>query len=157
MYLNCVMLYIHYKLYCMPILKLSTVYTRHLTIGICDLYVYLSWKYNFTFQWNQSWIQFFFSTTAVVRCTLYRPMWHSLSTEGQWFSMGITCQFPQLIKYLNINSTKLNFNLKVYNQGTSWSYGSWIYNYLCNQCLSPIMLRVRTPFMGRCIRYNIEW
>jgi hypothetical protein len=20
-----------------------------------------------------------------------------------------------------------------------WSYGSWIYNYLCNQCLSPLM------------------
>ena len=25
----------------------------------------------------------------------------------------------------------------------SWSYGSWIYNYLCNQCLSPLTLRVR--------------
>jgi len=20
----------------------------------------------------------------------------------------------------------------------SWSYGTWIYNYLCNQCISPI-------------------
>jgi len=28
----------------------------------------------------------------------------------------------------------------------SWSYGSWIYNYLCNQCLSPLTLRVRIPF-----------
>ena len=29
-------------------------------------------------------------------------------------------------------------------QGTSWScaYGSWMYNYLCNQCLSPLTLRV---------------
>jgi len=25
----------------------------------------------------------------------------------------------------------------------SWSYGSWIYNYLCYQCLSPLMLWVR--------------
>jgi hypothetical protein len=25
----------------------------------------------------------------------------------------------------------------------SWSYGSWIYNYLYNQCLSPLTLRVR--------------
>jgi hypothetical protein len=25
----------------------------------------------------------------------------------------------------------------------SWSYGSWIYNYLCNQCLSPITMWVR--------------
>jgi hypothetical protein len=27
----------------------------------------------------------------------------------------------------------------------SWSYGSCISNYLCNQCLSPLMLWVRTP------------
>jgi hypothetical protein len=26
-----------------------------------------------------------------------------------------------------------------------WSYGSWIYNYLWNQCLSPLMLWIRTP------------
>jgi len=24
-----------------------------------------------------------------------------------------------------------------------WSYGSWIYDYLCNPCLSPLTLRVR--------------
>ena len=27
----------------------------------------------------------------------------------------------------------------------SWSYGSWIYNYQCNQCLSPLTLWVRIP------------
>jgi hypothetical protein len=27
----------------------------------------------------------------------------------------------------------------------SWSYGSWINNYLCNQCLSPLKLWVRIP------------
>ena len=27
----------------------------------------------------------------------------------------------------------------------SWSHGSWIYNYLCNQCLSPLMLWVQIP------------
>ena len=32
-------------------------------------------------------------------------------------------------------------------KGTSWSWldGSWIYNYLCNQCLSPLKLWVRIP------------
>ena len=25
----------------------------------------------------------------------------------------------------------------------SWSHGSWIYNYMCNQCLSPLTFRVR--------------
>jgi len=32
----------------------------------------------------------------------------------------------------------------------SWSYGSWIYNYLCSQCLSPLMLWVRIPIRARC-------
>jgi hypothetical protein len=27
-----------------------------------------------------------------------------------------------------------------------WSYGSWIYNYLCNQRLSPLTLWVLIPF-----------
>jgi hypothetical protein len=29
-------------------------------------------------------------------------------------------------------------------------YGSWVYNYICNQCLSPLMLWVPTPF-GQCV------
>jgi hypothetical protein len=33
-----------------------------------------------------------------------------------------------------------------------WSYGSWIYNYLCNQCLLPLILRVRSDE-----EYNIKW
>ena len=32
----------------------------------------------------------------------------------------------------------------------SWSYGSWIYNYLCNQCQSPLMLWVRISTRARC-------
>jgi len=39
----------------------------------------------------------------------------------------------------------------------SWSYDSWIYNYPCNQCLSPLWLWIRTPFMAKCTRYNIMW
>jgi len=36
-------------------------------------------------------------------------------------------------------------------QGPSWpwSYGSWIYNYLCNQCLSPLMW-VRISIRAMC-------
>jgi hypothetical protein len=36
------------------------------------------------------------------------------------------------------------------------SYGSWIYNYLCNQCLSSLQLWVRTPFMGHGEVYSIQ-
>ena len=33
-------------------------------------------------------------------------------------------------------------------KGASWSlYGSWIYNYLCNQCLSPLTLWVRIMYI----------
>jgi hypothetical protein len=31
-----------------------------------------------------------------------------------------------------------------------WSHGGWIYNYLCNHCLSPLTLWVRIPFR-RCV------
>jgi hypothetical protein len=51
-------------------------------------------------------------------------------------------------------------NLYQYNHlylGPSWSYVSWIYNYLCNQCLSTIKLWVWTLFIARCTQYNIIW
>ena len=35
-------------------------------------------------------------------------------------------------------------------KGPSWSYGSWIYNYLCNQCLSSLKLWVGIP-LRRCV------
>jgi len=41
---------------------------------------------------------------------------------------------------------------KKQNEGPSWpwSYGSWIYSYLCNQCLSPLMLWIRITISARC-------
>jgi len=37
---------------------------------------------------------------------------------------------------------KIKVVLKLYTKN-----GRWIYNYLCNQCLSPLTLRVRIPLM----------
>jgi hypothetical protein len=34
---------------------------------------------------------------------------------------------------------------------------SWMYNYLCKQCLSPLMLGVRILIRVRCTQYNIVW
>jgi len=47
-----------------------------------------------------------------------------------------------------LNSTKERH----YSLGTSWqwSHGDWIYNYLCYQCLSPLMLWVRISIRARC-------
>jgi len=33
-----------------------------------------------------------------------------------------------------------------------WSYDSWIYNYLCNQCLSPLMVWARISIRARCTK-----
>jgi len=49
-----------------------------------------------------------------------------------------------------LSMTKLSYKLC---QGPS-SYGSWIYNYLYNQCLSPLMLRVSNLVHGEV--YSIQ-
>jgi len=43
------------------------------------------------------------------------------------------------------------------SQSWSWLCGSWIYNYLCNQSLSPLTLWVRIQLIAMCTRYNIMW
>jgi hypothetical protein len=50
-------------------------------------------------------------------------------------------------KYSNITWSSVTICTK-YLKGLSlsWLYGSWIYNYLCNQCLSPLTFWVRIPF-----------
>jgi len=53
--------------------------------------------------------------------------------------------------YRSVNSTTKQSFIKssikqiVLGPSWSWSYGSWIYNYLCNQCLSLLKLLVRIP------------
>ena len=54
------------------------------------------------------------------------------------YSTGIVLS---IIKY---NVGLYSLILKVW----SWSYGRWIYNHLCNQCLSLLTLWVRIP-LGR--------
>jgi len=44
-----------------------------------------------------------------------------------------------------------------------WSYGSWIYNYQCNQCLSPLMLwgwisiRVKCTTLQMYVIKFVKW
>ena len=46
-----------------------------------------------------------------------------------------------------VDFSKMYPHTKVYQEDMtgplrSWLYGSWIYNYLCNQCLSPLTFRI---------------
>jgi hypothetical protein len=53
--------------------------------------------------------------------------------------------------------TSHNTRGTVAGQLRAWSYGSWIYNYLCNHCLWPLKLWVRASFMMWYTRYNFMW
>ena len=55
----------------------------------------------------------------------------------------------------NYALTLLNYHSLTEGLSWSWSYGSWIYNYLCNQCLLPLMLLVRIPLRRRVL--DIMW
>jgi len=56
-----------------------------------------------------------------------------------------------MVKLVKIAKKKLILSLPMEEgQSWPWSYGSWIYNYLCNQCLSPLMLWLWISIRARC-------
>ena len=67
------------------------------------------------------------------------------------------CNYPRNDPHSYIYQWASNTHPCVHGQSSSWSDGYWIYSYLCNQCLSPLKLRVWIPLMARCTRYNIMW
>ena len=60
--------------------------------------------------------------------------WSACTKQGKW-------PVVYLFARVSILSLSTYFYL---GPSWSWSYGSWIYNYLCNQCLSPLKLWVWT-------------
>ena len=73
------------------------------------------------------------------------------------FILKQVCIFylPHSIQHIKITIclVRIVFTLSfILNSSTPWpgSYCSWIYSYLCNWCLSPLMLLVRIPFRARC-------
>ena len=73
-----------------------------------------------------------------------------------WNNATITLQHMIYKKViLHVNNATITLQHMIYKKvilhiyeprpSWSWSYGSWIYNYPCNQCLSPQTLWVRIP------------
>jgi hypothetical protein len=84
-----------------------------------------------------------------------RVIWHFRANFQCFLYKIIVCQIflqKNIIRIKIMWKLKLNFLpcaialIILTQEGLlwSWSYGSWIYNYLCNQCLSPLTLRVWT-------------
>ena len=71
-------------------------------------------------------------------------LWSNVRTIG-WNKFHLTANFLRCKFYCYI----MSFLLLV---GPSWwwSYGSWIYNYLYNLCISPLTLRVRIFIRAGC-------
>jgi hypothetical protein len=58
---------------------------------------------------------------------------------------------PYLLYYIVSHiSTIMTFDWLVEGSSWPWSYGNWIYNYLCSHCLSPLMLWARISIKARC-------
>jgi len=72
-------------------------------------------------------------------CSLIIKIEHYNSYEG-WIQLA-----KYFLKMVFNTDTDLTIYFLYLYSGPlwSWSYGSWIYNYLCNQCLSPLKLWVQ--------------
>jgi hypothetical protein len=68
--------------------------------------------------------------------------WQTTTTESRDDSRW---QWSQEMKNTHMTGSCIAFINDNTYRGLSWpwTYGSWIYNYLCNQCRSPLMLWLR--------------
>jgi hypothetical protein len=76
------------------------------------------------------------------------------SNSPAWYMcqvIRISIDIAQWLRHSNLKCQLHTLSLYVIKEPSwPWSYGSWIYNYLCNQCLSPLMLWVRISIRARC-------
>ena len=79
--------------------------------------------------------------------------WYALRTQRSSVHQIIICSHV----FVDVSGISNAFLLAVLNsrqhtycirQSCLWSYGSYIYNFLCNQSLSSLTLRVRIPLMA---------
>ena len=69
-----------------------------------------------------------------------------LQKIGSWQNFSQSAGLTSKSNENNHQTRSIDLILPNKNKGLTWSwlYGSWIYNYLCNQCLSPLTLWVWT-------------
>jgi hypothetical protein len=74
---------------------------------------------------------------------------HGSQFPGPMYRLNPPLMGPFTCHFVSIRSSSTLSPISLKRPSWSWSYGSWIYSYLYNQCLSPLKLRVRIPFMAR--------
>ena len=87
-----------------------------------------------------------FTTISAISCEFE-------SGSGEVYSIHhCVIKFASALPPPRLENLKCKVRLCKVPTGASlpWSYRSWIYNYLCNQCLSPLMLSVQISIRARC-------
>ena len=80
---------------------------------------------------------------SLVFCVVFcKSLFVLFLSVGYAITLSVPLQFTASDYPFYCNASS-NFSY-IWFMGPSWlwSYGSWIYNYLCNQCLSPLMFGV---------------
>jgi len=86
--------------------------------------------------------------TKLWKVYLYMPTFNRLAQRETSHKI-----YNSHIFELIIYSVKLKFTKLYRGPSWLWLYCSWIYNYLCNQCLSPLMLWVWISIRARCTTF----
>jgi hypothetical protein len=104
--------------------------------------------------------------------TMTTPKWFRIKSttfvfwqcdDNTYLHLYVSFTMLNTINWLQYNNSNLLHIQKAsryqsdHTKPWSWSYGSWIYNYIFNQWISHLKLWVWTPLMARCTRYNIMW
>jgi hypothetical protein len=115
-------------------------------------------RYSTSFPMLWLWAYLIHVTLRAFQCCDYERTWFTLLYElSNVVTMSVpdsrySTSFPNALNSIFTFSIIINTS-KEYRleSGPScpWSYGSWIYNYLCNQRLSPLMLWVRISIRAR--------
>ena len=115
--------------------------------------LYSTFRLEFWFVWHYCFVLFFNSDYVYS----YSNITSSFVFKGHdfmgvhYFTLHINTSHGKIIMKIMENlfiyffSIRQLQNVAPYLQGPSWSYCRWIYCYLCDQCLSPLTLRVRIP------------
>jgi uncharacterized protein YggT (Ycf19 family) len=96
----------------------------NVALNTIDIYIYLEYIRKLI-------IWFSLSDMAVLLAAQFWGFWILLNHDNSCIV---------IYKYACINDCE--------DPSWSWSCGSWIYNYLCTECLSPLKLWVVVPFGG---------
>jgi hypothetical protein len=91
--------------------------------------------------WYGFWLPLWYLLTIVLSVLCY-GFWLPLLVSNSNFLHGRHIYWPNITGF-----TRLCWLINIW----SWLYGSWIYNYLCNQCLPPLKLWIWISIRARCI------